>query len=192
MNTKGMVINASLLGLCLFILQACEQQATPVAETKSVESTATARMAVMVNDIADRYYETTLSTTPEVAYFSSAELERHDGMEDNSPAARKTVEQISDDLLTELEAVDAGELLGRTEWITHAYLLQQLKSQRGLRVCRNDLWNVNQMGGWHSAYSQIAQQQPVGTPELREQSLDRWGKLDAYADQEVENLKAGL
>ena len=192
MNTKGMVINAGLSGLCLFILQACEQQATPVTETARVETTATVQMAAMVNDIADRYYDMTLSTTPEVAYFSSAELERHDGMEDNSPAARKSVEQRSDGLLLELEAVDAGALLGRAEWITHAYLLQQLRSHRALRICRNDLWNVNQMGGWHSAYSQIAQSQPVGTQEFREQSLDRWGKLDAYADQEIENLKAGL
>jgi uncharacterized protein (DUF885 family) len=192
MNIKSIIINAGLLGLCLFFLQACEQQATPVAESPGVESAETASVVAMVNDIADRYYDLTLSTTPEVAYFSSAELERHDGMEDNSPAARKAVEQRSDGLLLELEAVDADELLGRAEWITHAYLLQQLKSQRALRVCRNDLWNVNQMGGWHSAYSQIAQSQPVGTQELREQSLDRWGKLDDYADQEIKNLKAGL
>jgi uncharacterized protein (DUF885 family) len=48
------------------------------------------------------------------------------------------------------------------------------------------------MGGWHSGYQQIAQRQPVGTAELREQSLARWSKLPAYIDQEIQNLKRGL
>jgi uncharacterized protein (DUF885 family) len=48
------------------------------------------------------------------------------------------------------------------------------------------------MGGWHSGYSQIAQLQPVVTPELREQSISRWSKMAAFADQEIENLKTGL
>jgi uncharacterized protein (DUF885 family) len=48
------------------------------------------------------------------------------------------------------------------------------------------------MGGWHSGYSQIAQLQPVGTDDYRQQSLARWSKLAPYIDQEIENLKLGL
>ena len=138
MKTKSIVMKAGLIGLGVFLLQACEQQAPPDSETLSVDSAAapvTAQMADKVNDIADRYYDSTLSRTPELAYFSGVELERHDGLEDNSPAARKAAEEFADALLDELEAIDASELKGRTEWITHAYLLQQLKSHAALRIC---------------------------------------------------------
>jgi len=48
------------------------------------------------------------------------------------------------------------------------------------------------MGGWHSGYAQVAQQQPVGTAQFRQQSIARWSKFAAYVDQEIENLKTGL
>ncbi len=113
-------------------------------------------------------------------------------MENNSPEARQAAERIEDEMLAGLEGIDVSSLTGRTEWITHAYLLQELRAAVALRVCRTELWNVNQMGGWHSGYAQIAQLQPVGTPELRDQSIARWSKMAAYIDQETENLKSGL
>ena len=113
-------------------------------------------------------------------------------MEDNSPTARKAAEGIENEMLAALESIDPDALTGRTEWITHAYLLQTLKSDVAQRVCRSDLWNVNQMGGWHSGYAQIAQLQPVGTEELREQATTRWSKMAAYIDQEIGHLENGL
>ena len=70
--------------------------------------------------------------------------------------------------------------------------MQELRAVKALRICRMELWNVNQMGGWHSGYGQIARLQPVGTAELREQSLARWSKMSTYIDQETENLNHGL
>ena len=148
--------------------------------------------AITVNQLADRYYAETLSRTPEVAYFSGVELERHDGMADNSPAAREAGESSEDAMLSQLQAIDADSLVGKPAWITQAYLLQALKSSVGTRVCRSELWNVNQMGGWHSGYGTIARLQPVGTAELREQSLARWAKLAGFVDQEIANLETGL
>jgi uncharacterized protein (DUF885 family) len=145
-----------------------------------------------VSDIADRYYAFALATTPEIAYFSGVELERHDGMEDISPAARAAAAAKVDDILTELQAIDADTLVGTADWITHAYLLQELQSQVATRVCRTELWNVSQMDGWHLGYSQVAQLQPVGTPELRQQSLARWSILPAYIEQNIANLQEGL
>jgi uncharacterized protein (DUF885 family) len=148
--------------------------------------------ASTVNAIADRYYTETLERTPEVAYFTGVELERHDGIEDNRPEARRAAEASEDEMLEELRKIDVDALVGRPEWITHAYLRQALESSVAERVCRFDLWNVNQMGGWHSGYAQIAQLQPVGTPVLREQSLARWSRFAGYVDQETATLEEGL
>ena len=147
---------------------------------------------VSVTELADRYYAETLKRTPEVAYFAGVDLERHDGIEDNSPAARQSADALVDDLLDMLRTIDANSLAGTSEWITHAYLQQQLGATVAQRVCRTYLWNVNQMGGWHSGYSQIAQLQPVGTEELRQQSIARWSKFAQYVDQEIAYLKEGM
>jgi len=148
--------------------------------------------AAVVNDIADRYYARALETSPEIAYFAGIEIDRHDGLQDVSPAARAADEAFVDQLLNELRTVDAEALVGDPAWITHAYLLEDLEAQVGTRVCRSELWNVNQMGGWHLGYTQIAQLQPVGTPELRRQSLARWSAFAGFVDQNIANLEEGL
>jgi len=155
-------------------------------------SDATARLAAAVNDLADRFYGFTLRTTPEVAYFSGVDAPRHDGLQDISPEARQARAEEIDALLAALKKIPTADLEGRSEWITHAYLLQELGSEVALRVCRNELWNVNQMGGWHTGYARIAELQPVGSEELRQQSLARWAKLPGYVDQEIRNLEQGL
>jgi len=195
MTKKPTLLHAALTSFTILLLTACEQTAPPAettADTQAQETQTTSDPATAVTEIADRYYATTLERTPEVAYFSGVELPRHDGMEDNSPAGRQAMASEIDSMLADLEKVDVNALDGKTEWITHAYLLQSLQSTVALRICRTDLWNINQMGGWHSGYAQVIQQQPVGTAELRQQSLTRWSKFAAYIDQEIANLKSGL
>ena len=194
MNLIPRLRNITLNGFCILALGACEQAAPPATETAvqpAVVDTKALAIAT-VTRIADRYYATALELTPEVAYFSGVELPRHDGMQDNSPAGRLELETIEDEMLQELEGVAAYQLDGRSEWITFADLSQALRASKAQRICRTDLWNVNQMGGWHSGYAQIAQLQPVGSAELREQSIARWSKMAAYIDQETSNLKTGL
>jgi uncharacterized protein (DUF885 family) len=185
----------AMIASCAFVLHACDKAAPPPAETAVVKPdvvTTAFDSAATVTSIADQYYASTLKRTPEIAYFSGIEPPRHDGMEDNSPSARQAAEAEVDEMLDALERVDADTLNGQTEWITHAYLLQTLQSSVAQRICRTELWNVNQMGGWHSGFSQIAQLQPVGTAELRQQSINRWAKLGPYIDQEINNLEHGL
>jgi len=165
--------------------------AAPEARVEAPSNNA-AGPAAIVNELADRYYDLTLRTTPEVAYLFGVEPPRHDGLEDNSPEARQARAEAIDALLAGLEQVSAAGLAGRGEWITHAYLLQALRSEAALRVCRSELWNINQMGGWHLVLMQIAQLQPVGSPESRQQSLARWAGLAGYVDQEIRNLEHGL
>ncbi|MDJ0710204.1 MAG: DUF885 domain-containing protein [Woeseiaceae bacterium] len=168
-----------------FLLAACGGE--PPAEP--IEAAAP---AAIVTEVADEYFAHALSTSAEIAYFAGIELDRHDGLADNSPAALAANNAVVDKLLARLRDVNPDDLAGDPEWITYAYLLEELEANVGLRVCRTELWNVNQMGGWHSGYTQIAQLQPVGTPEARAQSLARWSKFPGFVDQEVENLKAGL
>ena len=176
----GIAIAALALAAC----QAETPTAEPLAETPSP--------AAAVNDIADRYYEWRLATMPEQAYFSAIELDRHDGLYDNSLAALGEEQAFVDELLAEVEAIEGSALRGSPEWITYALLERELRSQVALRVCRNELWGVNQMGGWHLAYPQIATLQPVDTPEYRYQALARYSKLALAIDVEIENLRTGI
>jgi uncharacterized protein (DUF885 family) len=149
-------------------------------------------MASQVNRIADQYYAQTLLHNPEAAYFSGVEPDRHDGLSDNSANGRSKAEIREDQMLTELDAIDLNQILGTAEWITHAFLTQELRGRVATRICSTALWNVNQMGGWHSSYGQLAELQPVDTAEFRAQSLVRWGKFPSYVDQEIVNLQSGL
>ncbi len=194
MSLKNRLLHVLLITSCLLFLVSCDQASPPTVEStvEPAKPDPATEAAAAVNRVADRYYALMLEKTPEVAYFSGVELARHDGMAGNSPAARHALKAYENEMLKALESVDIATLEGRTEWITYAYLLQELRASRALRICRTELWNVNQMGGWHSDYAQVAQLQPVGTAELRKQSLARWSKMAAYIDQETENLKYGL
>jgi uncharacterized protein (DUF885 family) len=183
------------LPMSLILLAACQRAPAPQPAVDSglaATVDATRDAAAQVNAIADRYYDHVLSTTPEAAYFSGVEPERHDGMKDNSLEGVARRNAAVDAMLQDLAAIDADTLQGDAAWITHAYLAQELASGVALRVCRNELWNVNQMGGWHSDYVQIAGLQPVGTPELRRQSLDRWSQFAGFIQREIGNLGTGL
>ncbi len=170
----------AFLGIALLSAIACTEQAEPVDAAETV------------NDIADRYYAWTLQRAPEQAYFAAIDIARHDGLFDNSPGALREAEEFEDALLAELATVDIAALVGSPEWVTAALLTQKLRSDAGIRVCRQGSWNVSQMGGWHLSYTQVAQLQPVETPDLREQALTRWTNFAAFVDQEIENLEFGL
>jgi len=182
MNTKMTATAiAALLGI-----YACSQ------ETPAPDSPAVANPADIVTQVADEYYAHVLAVRPETAYFAGVDLERHDGLSDNSLEALAASNAAIDAMLERLRTIDPETLLGDPAWITHAYLLEELEASVGVRVCRSELWNVNQMGGWHSGYAQVAQLQPVGTAELREQSLARWSKFPAFIHQEMANLGVGI
>ena len=148
--------------------------------------------AERIGEIADRYYQWALERTPERAYFAGVEIDTHDGLFDNSPDARAAAEPVEDELLAAVAAIPEDELVGSSAWITKAFLEQRLRGDVALRICRQELWNVNQMSGWQLAYAQLAALQPVGTPELREQALTRWNGLAGFIDQEIANLEIGL
>lgn len=179
------ILCAALLSLSTVVVASTQsQEAAPAVDSGSRPSP--------VASLADRYYAFRLRTRPETAYFSGVELDRHDGIWDNSPAALAREQAEEDSLWQELEAIDKSALAERADWITFGYLRQALRSSRETRVCRYDLWKVSQMDGWQLDYTQLAELQPVGTAEFRQQALARWRKLPGWIDREVLNLRSGL
>jgi uncharacterized protein (DUF885 family) len=148
--------------------------------------------AERVNEAADRYYVYMETRRPEVFYEMGVELDRHDGLFDNTPSGYEDDEKEQDAIYLMVQQIDPTVLIGQPEWITYGYLRQELDGTIRMRVCRNELWSVNQMWGWQLNYAQIAQLQPVGTSELREQALVRWNKFPDFVDQETVNLERGL
>ena len=184
MRTLALTVTALLLVAC--------QAETPPTGPAPEAATDTPSAVAAMNDIADRYYDWALQRSPEIAYFAAIDLDSHDGMFDNSPAALAAARQAEDAFLAEVAAVDAAALAGTPAWIAKALIEQQLSAGVAQRICRQELWNISQMGGWHSGYAQIAMVQPVETPEQREQALTRWSKFPAFVDQEIANLQAGV
>lgn len=176
-----MFVRARLALLLCLILTACTaQRPQPVSATAAVD------------DIADRYYTWALETVPEQAYFAGVDLERHDGLQDISPSALSRLRAAEDAFHAEIDAIDATELEGTPQWVTYVLLRQELRAHIERRVCRQELWDVNQMGGWHLAYSQIASMQPVATAEQREQALRRWSAYPNLVEQAMRNLRSGV
>lgn len=55
--------------------------------------------SVKDNALEDRYYTHMPARTPKTAYLRGVKLDRHDGVDDNSPAARQDAEMAVDQML---------------------------------------------------------------------------------------------
>jgi uncharacterized protein (DUF885 family) len=71
-------------------------------------------------------------------------------------------------------------------------LKEGLIDDRGMRVCRAQLWDLNHMFGWQVEFPNLADSQPIDSPEDRAAALRRWASLPGYMRQETENLRTGL
>lgn len=129
---------------------------------------------------------------PEAATFSGMTLEHHDGLTDNSLAALKRWEAQEDSWSKELAKIDSAQLFGKPEWVALGFLREAVEASRQLRVCRYELWPVNQMAGWPSTTTQLAAIQPIGSELARQEALARWSKMPRYLNNEIDNLREGL
>jgi len=127
-----------------------------------------------------------------MATFSGVTLKHHDGLSDNSLAALKRWQALEDDWSKELAKIDSAQLFGKPEWVVLGFLREAVESSRQLRVCKHELWPVNQMSGWPFITTQLAAIQPVGSEQARREALARWGKLPHYLSNELDNLREGL
>ena len=152
----------------------------------------TADQSTRVTALADTYVAEFVKAFPEQAMFSGMTLPHHDGLTDNSLAALARWQALEDGWSAELAKIDSAQLFGKPEWVALGFLREAVESSRQLRVCRYELWPVNQMSGWPFLMTQLAAIQPVGSDQARREALARWGKLPRYLSNELDNLREGL
>jgi uncharacterized protein (DUF885 family) len=141
--------------------------------------------------IADEYMREYTGAFPEAAELAGLAGADQGRLSDRSTGARRAWEVRQDAWLARLAAVDQSTLLGTPEWVIYGQLRERLESDRLLRVCQRDLWNVNQMNGWQVQLPRVAERQPLGSPAERERALTRWRTFPRYIDVEIANLAEG-
>lgn len=152
---------------------------------------ATPTCATPVSAIADDYLAALLIRYPEQAQQNGLATPAADRFYDASPAALTVWQRREDSWRAALDRVDAAKLTG-ADRITYGFLRQDLDNSVRTRICRQELWPVEQMSGWAAFYPDMAVAEPVGTPANRALALRRWATFPAYLQTEIANLKAGL
>ena len=148
--------------------------------------------AAAVTALADEYFAGLIERTPELATFWGLTDARHDSISDASPEALARWEAREDAWLARAAALDQAALDGTPQAVTYAILRESLESAKSTRVCRPQLWGVNQLFGWQVAYPRLGSLQPLGDSAGRAQALDRWRGIPGFVDQSVANLREGV
>jgi uncharacterized protein (DUF885 family) len=144
-----------------------------------------------VDSLAARYWEGQLDRYPETATIDGFPGARNARLTDLRPAAFDAYDATLRALQRDAATVDAGALgpLGR---VTLRVLQESLIRDLATRVCRNELWSVDQLGGLQVSLPDLAALQPVATAGERALMLARWRTIGDYVDQQVQDLRAGL
>ena len=186
--TMASALTRSLAVASLIAAVACATQPSvaPAPDTRG------ATEARQVLAIADDYLAAWREAFPEVNTYNGIPGARHDRLSDTSPAAERAWWAKEDTWLVELRRIDPASLIGRPEWVTYGLLREELEASTGMRACSYRVWNVSPMIGIFASYPPLAQQQPVGTEDLRQQALARWRTFPRFVDTEIANLREGL
>ncbi|MDT8322109.1 MAG: DUF885 family protein [Xanthomonadales bacterium] len=78
------------------------------------------------------------------------------------------------------------------DWVSYGILYETLAGAAAARICQSELWAASTTTAWYTEVPGLFGIQPVDTPELRQQALDRLRALPAYIDTEIANLRHGL
>jgi uncharacterized protein (DUF885 family) len=168
----------------LFGAIACQPHVTSAPSPVSVPDP-----AKYVISIADDYLAAYREAFPEINTTQGIPGARHDRLTDNSVAAEAAWQARENGFLARLKQIDPSSLIGRSEWVTYGLLREELESSIGMRACNFRVWNVSPMIGLIASYVPLAQQQPVGTEDLRAQALTRWHAFPHLVDVEITNLR---
>jgi uncharacterized protein (DUF885 family) len=166
-------------------LSACSGPAAQArTDTKDPVAAATA--------LADEYFAGLLEFTPEAATFWGLKDARHNGIFDASPEAFQRWREREDAWLTRAGTIDPASLDGKPEAVAYAVLRESLESAQRSRVCRGELWSVNQLSGWQVLYPRLGALQPLGDSASRAQALARWHGIPKLIEQNIANLQEGV
>ena len=172
--------NSTTVIISFFVLAACGQQASVQPEISRIEA------------IADQYLEEMLQRYPSTATYYSLPGMRHDELFDNSTDALIAWEARVDFWLAGLTEIGVPQDVGSRDWVTYGILYDELASSVGTRICHSELWAASAATAWHTDLPFVFDLQPVGSPEAREQALRRLGKVAAYIETDISNLRVGL
>ncbi len=151
------------------------------------------QLAARVDSLADAVFATRLTLEPESGTSSGLTNADHGRITDNSPAGIRGAEARWDALYAVARTIDPASLSRRPQWVTYGMLRESLEAERGIRVCRRELWGVaSYVNGWQAIYTDLARLQPVGTDSARAHALERLRALPGFLEREIANLREGL
>ncbi|HSC58942.1 MAG TPA: DUF885 domain-containing protein, partial [Gemmatimonadales bacterium] len=144
-----------------------------------------------VDSLADAYWQAQLDRHPETATTLGLAGPRNGRLVDLRPAAFDAYDARLRELERAAATIDELALapLGR---VTLKTLQESLARDRTLRICRDELWSVDQLGGLQVSFPDLAAIQPTATPAERAFLLARWRRMGDEIDQQVQDLRAGL
>lgn len=142
--------------------------------------------------LADDIVANRLAANPFLTLYVDIGGGRNDILSDIRPAAIARNNAEVDALLARLDALDPKTLTDRASIRDYAIAREMLEAERGLRICRSELWTVSHMEGWPSSFPTLVERQPVATPKDRADALARWGGLPDYIAADIANLKQGM
>ena len=171
---------------CLVLISCSEDRSAvqPESQAQAVQRN--------IESIADEYLAAALLRHPEMGTSYSIPGARHDALYDNSLAALTAWQAREDAWLLELESIDAPAEINGRDWITYGILHEALAASIAGRICRNELWQASSATAWHTKQPSVFEIQPIDSPDLQQQALDRLRQLVVFIDTEIANLRHGL
>ena len=144
-----------------------------------------------ITTIADQFESEYFAASPETSLLSGRAEPVLSRFDDHSWIAYQDFELRKDEFLHRLQQIDPQTLKGTPQYITYRLLKDTLEHSKASRICNEPLWKVSPLDGWHVVSTQIAELQPVGTPEYREFALKRWATFSQVVQDEINKLKTG-
>jgi uncharacterized protein (DUF885 family) len=156
--------------------------------TRSPPPDPSAETLAIVDEYLARYFE----RYPESATVAGWPGADHAAATDPSLAAIRRWQSVEDSFLARLRAIDRGSLAPAAR-ASRDIVVHTLEARRARRVCRDELWAVSSIAGWHSrTLLRAAEAQPVGTPDLRAKAIARIEAEAATVDARIATLREGL
>jgi uncharacterized protein (DUF885 family) len=168
------------LAVAMFLSNCSSEAPEPETEVSRIEA------------LADAVLAATMERYPAMGTYYSIEGASHDRLYDNSLDVLAEWQAREDAWLTELNGIPEPEDIGSRDWVSYSILHEALESSIAARICRSELWRASSATAWHRNLPFIFEIQPVDTPELQQQAIDRLGEVDRYIDAEIANLRLGL
>lgn len=145
-----------------------------------------------LTQIADAYERDYFDHNPEEGLHLGRQNVVLDRFRDHSLHEHQKWQKQEDDFLRALQQLDVALLKGTPQHQTYQLLKEKLESSQATRVCRDELWNINPLWGWHIMLGMLADKQPIGTQQYRQSALKRWQGFDRVVQDEIANLRQGL